>query len=59
MNEAGATGPAPTEDNVTAAVTTAGAEAGAHAAPKFLRPNFEQMPHELKLLRNWVLWVPI
>lgn len=27
--------------------------------PKFLRPNFERMPPELKLLKNWVLWVPI
>ena len=27
--------------------------------PSFCVPNFERMPHELKLLRNWVLWVPI
>jgi putative DNA primase/helicase len=29
------------------------------APPNFLRPNFEQMPAELKQLKNWVLWVPI
>src|ERR1019366_558099 len=27
--------------------------------PKFLRPNFERMPLELKHRPNWVLWVPI
>jgi hypothetical protein len=27
--------------------------------PKFLRPNFERMPAELKQRPNWVLWVPI
>src|SRR6202050_1744842 len=29
------------------------------AQPKFLRPNFEAMPDELKQLKNWLLWVPI
>ena len=24
--------------------------------PKYIRPNFERMPPELKLLKNWVLW---
>ena len=42
---------------VTAAVTNA--KTGAQPLPKFLPPNFERMPAELKLLRNWVLWVPI
>ena len=27
--------------------------------PKYLRPKLERMPPELKLLKNWVLWVPI
>jgi len=26
------------------------------APPKVIRPNFERMPPELKLLKNWVLW---
>ena len=29
------------------------------APPKFLRPNFERMPPELKQLKNWVLWVAV
>ena len=24
--------------------------------PKFIRPNFDRMPPELKMLKNWVLW---
>lgn len=24
--------------------------------PKYIRPNFDRMPPELKLLKNWVLW---
>ena len=31
----------------------------AEVPPNFIRPNFERMPVELKLLENWVLWVPI
>ena len=42
---------------VTATATNA--KTGAQLLPKFLPPNFERMPAELKLLRNWVLWVPI
>jgi putative DNA primase/helicase len=34
-------------------------EAGAHAPPKFIQPNFDGMPPELKLLPNWVLWAPV
>ena len=33
--------------------------ADAQAPPKYLRPNFERMPAELKVLKNWVMWVPI
>jgi AAA domain/Primase C terminal 2 (PriCT-2) len=45
--------------DVTGPVTTPDAKTGAEAAPKFLRPNFERMPDELKQLKNWVLWVAI
>jgi putative DNA primase/helicase len=27
--------------------------------PKFLPPNFDRMPPELKLRKNWVMWVPV
>ena len=33
-----------------------GAKTSIQAPPKFLRPNFERMPPELKLLKNWVPW---
>jgi putative DNA primase/helicase len=39
---------------VTATVTEA-----AQARPKFIPPNFERMPPELKVLRNWVMWAPV
>jgi hypothetical protein len=32
---------------------------GAQAPPVFIRPNFDRMPPELKLLKNWVMWVPV
>ena len=41
---------------VTGPVTTPDAKMGVQAPPKFVRPNFERMPPELKLLKNWVLW---
>src|SRR4051794_7310284 len=28
------------------------------APPKFIPPNFECMPPELKMEKNWVLWAP-
>ena len=40
-------------------MTMAHATADAPEPPKFLRPNFERMPAELKQRPNWVLWVPI
>lgn len=40
---------------VTATVITPDPKTGA-APPKFVRPNFERMAPELKLLKNWVLW---
>jgi putative DNA primase/helicase len=27
--------------------------------PQFIRPNFDRMPSELKLLKNWVLWAAV
>jgi len=52
MSTAGATGPAPA-GNVTAALT-------AHVTtPKFIPPNFERMPPELKQRNSWVLWAAI
>jgi hypothetical protein len=42
--------------DVTATVTPSDAKTGAQSPPKFIRPNFERMPPELKLLKNWVLW---
>jgi putative DNA primase/helicase len=40
----------------TATVKASAAKIGPQAPPRFLRPNFERMPPELKLLKNWVLW---
>jgi hypothetical protein len=55
-----ATGPtgagATNAGNVTAAGILPDAKTGVQALPKFIRPNFERMPPELKLLKNWVLW---
>ena len=50
--------------NVTATITAdviaaPMAKAGAQAPPRFIRPNFERMPPELKQLKKWILWVPI
>jgi primase-polymerase (primpol)-like protein len=35
------------------------AKTSANAPPKLIYPDFERIPHELKSLKNWVLWVPI
>jgi putative DNA primase/helicase len=32
---------------------------GAPAPPKFIQPNFERMPSELRTLKSWVLWAPV
>jgi hypothetical protein len=29
------------------------------AGPQFISPNFERMPSELKLLKNWLLWAAV
>ena len=38
--------------------TTATVTVGSQAPPKFIPPNFERMPPELKALKNWLLWAP-
>ena len=35
------------------------AQSTAAAPPRFIRPNFDRMPPELKTLKNWVLWAPV
>ena len=35
------------------------AKTNAQTLPKFIRPNFERVPADLKQPKNWVLWVPI
>ena len=42
--------------NVTVTVTTPDVKTGVQAPPKFVRPNFERMPPELKLSKNWLIW---
>jgi primase-polymerase (primpol)-like protein len=38
---------------------TATVKAAEKASPKFIPPNFDRMPPELKSLRNWVLWAAV
>ena len=40
-------------------MSTADAATDASAPPNFIRPNFERMPLELKLLKNWLIWTPV
>jgi putative DNA primase/helicase len=37
-------------------MSTVNTSTGAQASPKFIRPNFDRIPPELKTLKNWVLW---
>src|SRR3954470_3714559 len=37
-------------------MSTADAATDAPASPKFIQPNFDRMPPELKALKNWLLW---
>jgi putative DNA primase/helicase len=37
-------------------MSTVNATTSAQTLPKFIQPNFDQMPPELKVLKNWVLW---
>ncbi len=45
--------------SVTAPVASPDAKTDPQAPPKYLQPNFETMPAELKPLKIWLLWVPI
>jgi putative DNA primase/helicase len=40
-------------------MSTANVTTDAQAPPKYIRPNFDRMPPDLKLLKNWVLWAAI
>jgi AAA domain-containing protein/primase-like protein len=35
------------------------ATTSAPAPPKFIQPDFERMPPELRLLKNWILWAAV
>src|SRR4051794_9599689 len=37
-------------------MSTADAATDVPAHPKFIQPNFDRMPSEMKALKNWVLW---
>src|SRR5947209_5303142 len=43
----------------TGHVTVADVKIAVQMPPKFLRPNFQGMPPELKLLKLWVLWIAV
>ena len=40
-------------------MSTINTATGAPASPNYIRPNFDRMPPELKLLKNWVLWAAV
>ena len=40
-------------------MSTANATTSGPAPPMFIRPNFERIPLELRLLNNWVLWAAV
>lgn len=40
-------------------MSTASATMSGPAPPNFIQPDFERMPPELKLLKNWVLWAAV
>jgi hypothetical protein len=40
-------------------MSTANANTGAQAPPKFIRPDFDRMPPELSSVKNWLLWAPV
>ena len=43
----------------TDSMSTANDKNRPQAPPKFIRPNFDRMPPELKLQKNWVLWAAV
>jgi putative DNA primase/helicase len=40
-------------------MSTINTATGAPTTPNYIRPNFDRMPPELKLLKNWVLWAAV
>src|SRR3954454_16940210 len=40
-------------------MSTANGTTSAQAPPAFIPPNFDRMPPELKLLKNWTLWAAV
>lgn len=40
-------------------MSTANVATSDQAPPNYIRPNFDRMPPELKLLKNWVLWAAV
>ena len=40
-------------------MSTENTKTSGQAPPKFIQPNFDRMPPELKQLKNWVLWAAV
>ena len=40
-------------------MSTANTKTGAQAVPKYIRPNFDRMPPELKSRKNWLIWAAV
>jgi hypothetical protein len=40
-------------------MSTASTATDAPASPKYIRPSFDRMPAEMKLLKSWVLWAAV
>lgn len=40
-------------------MSSTNAMTSAQAPPEFVRPNFDRMPPELKVLPNWLMWAPV
>jgi len=40
-------------------MSTANTGTSDQTPPNYIRPNFDRMPPELKLLKNWVLWAAV
>jgi len=40
-------------------MSTTNATTDAPPLPQFIQPNFDRMPPELKLRKNWLLWAPV
>jgi putative DNA primase/helicase len=40
-------------------MSTADVATDVPAHPKFIQPNFDRMPAEMKVLKNWLMWAPV